>query len=282
MNKKLKISVFILLTFCIKPFSSDEFYKPLNSSSELHPKKSNSSEIDNEIKEKPAEKIAYLTFDDGPIMATKNIIEVIKEEDIPVSMFFVGNQIENFRSIYETALSYKNITIGNHSYCHANGKYKQFYVNSDEVVNDIKKANEIISKDRSSTTQSHFLPTRLAGRNVFRLPFISRDDFGLDKEQTAKEWLGYEKVFKEGFYIYGWDVEWSNNAIGKPVESPMDIVNTMENVCAKNRSRLPNKVVVLMHDRMFYNRFNGKENLQTFIRLLKDNGWKFENIERYF
>lgn len=228
------------------------------------------------------EKIAYLTFDDGPIHATKNILEIIEQENVPVSMFFIGKQIENFRNIYENALTYNNVTIGNHTYSHANGKYKQFYSDSDLVVEDIKKANIIISKDRNSTTQSSFLPTRLAGRNVFRLPLISRNDNGLPKEQIAQEWLGYEKLFNEGFYIYGWDVEWKYEASGKPIESVVDIVNTMEKIHAKNHSRLPDKVVLLMHDRMFNNRFNGKENLQTLIQLLKNNGWKFANIERYF
>lgn len=231
---------------------------------------------------KTQEKIAYLTFDDGPIIATKNILEAAQEEDVPISLFFIGSQIENFRSIYENALSYSNVTIGNHTYSHANGKYKQFYSNADLVVQDVKKANIIISKDRNSTTQSSFLPTRLAGRNVFRLPIFSRNDNGLPKEQISKEWLGYDKIFSEGFYIYGWDLEWTYESNGKPISNPIDIVNKMEYIHSKNHSRLPNKVVLLMHDRMFNNSFNGKENLQTLIKLLKNNGWKFENIERYF
>lgn len=231
---------------------------------------------------KSQEKIAYLTFDDGPIIATKNILEAAQEEDVPVSMFFIGSQIENFRNIYENALSYPNVTIGNHTYSHANGRYKQFYSNADVVVQDVKKANTIISKDRISTTQSSFLPTRLAGRNVFRLPIFSRNDNGLPKEQVSKEWLGYEKIYGEGFYIYGWDLEWSYESTGKPILAPIDIVNKMELINSKSYSRLPNKVVLLMHDRMFNNSFNGKENLQTLIKLLKNNGWKFENIERYF
>lgn len=231
---------------------------------------------------KSQEKIAYLTFDDGPIIATKNILEAAQEEDVPVSMFFIGSQIENFRNIYENALSYPNVTIGNHTYSHANGRYKQFYSDADVVVQDVKKANTIISKDRISTTQSSFLPTRLAGRNVFRLPIFSRNDNGLPKEQVSKEWLGYEKIYGEGFYIYGWDLEWSYESTGKPILAPIDIVNKMEFINSKSYSRLPNKVVLLMHDRMFNNSFNGKENLQTLIKLLKNNGWKFENIERYF
>ena len=36
-----------------------------------------------------------------------------------------------------------------------------------------------------------------------------------------------------------------------------------------------------MHDFMFSNNFDGKENLKTLIQLLKNGGWSFENIENY-
>lgn len=232
-------------------------------------------------KESQREKIAYLTFDDGPITGTRNILEVTQEEGISVSMFFIGKHIEDFKKIYEDALTYSNITIANHTYSHANGKYAKFYSDADLVVEDIKKADFILSQDRVSKIESEFLPVRLAGRNVFRLPEISKNDNALAQEQVEKELLAYDKIFEEGFYIYGWDLEWNYEANGKPVQTPMEIVNKMEYIHEKNYTRVENKVVLLMHDRMFANQFNGKENLQTLITLLKNNGWKFENIEQY-
>lgn len=259
MNKKIKIFIYIIFIFlstnlfCFET-KNDENYR---------------------------EKIAYLTFDDGPLNATKNILEVIEKENVPVSMFFIGKHIEDFRKIYENALTFPNITIANHTYSHANGKYAKFYNNANIVVEDIKKADSIISKDRVSKTESNFLPVRLAGRNVFRLPIISINDNALEKEQIEKELLGYEKVFEEGFYIYGWDLEWNYGVDGEPTQTPLEVVNAMEYIHFKNRTRVENKVVLLMHDKMFATQFNGKENLQMLITLLKNNGWKFENIEQY-
>lgn len=226
------------------------------------------------------EKIALLTFDDGPLKSTKNILEVISEENIPVSMFFIGHQIENFKSIYEEALSFPNITIGNHTYSHANNKYIKFYSNPVLVVEDVKKANILLSNDRKSKTSSAFLPIRLAGRNVFRLPTITKNDNMIEEKQREIELIGYDDIYKEGFYIYGWDLEWSYEKNGKPIQTPNEIYESMEKVYTRNHETT-NKVVLLMHDFMFTNNFNGKENLKTLIGLLKNNGWSFQNIDSY-
>lgn len=226
------------------------------------------------------EKIALLTFDDGPLISTKNILEVISEEDIPVSMFFIGHQIENFKSIYEETLSFQNITIGNHTYSHASNKYIKFYSNPVLVVEDVKKTNVLLSINRKSKTSSAFLPVRLAGRNVFRLPTITKNDNMIEEKQREIELIGYDDIYKEGFYVYGWDLEWSYEKNGKPIQTPNEIYELMEKVYTRNHETT-NKVVLLMHDFMFTNNFNGKENLKTLIGLLKNNGWSFQNIDSY-
>ena len=259
-----------------KKVSNFEFYEiyPINQKTKIVEKEELKKDITNK-------KIAILTFDDGPLRATKNILEVVNEENIPATMFFIASQIENFKSIYEQALSYSNISIANHTYSHANNKYKKFYSNPDLVVEDIIKANSIISEDRSSKTASAFLPVRLAGRNVFRLPIITKNDNMIKKEQREIEIIGYDNIYKEGYYIYGWDIDWPYEPNGRPAKTPDEILNSMEKIYSKNSSSKNNKVILLMHDFMFSNNFNGKENLKTLIQLLKENGWSFENIENY-
>lgn len=228
-----------------------------------------------------ANKIIYLTFDDGPMNGTMNIIETAKKESIPITLFFVGRQIEAYKNIYNTALSSDLVSIGNHTYAHANGKYKNFYLSPPNVLKDITKNNIIVSRAKASKTSSKFLPVRLAGRNVFRANMLSRDDLGLPKNQRQNEIPSYNILAKEGFYLYGWDVEWLYELNGKPIESPFEIVRQIEKVHAGKNSFLKNKVVLLMHDRMFINKFEGKKNLETLITLLKNNNWKFANIEEY-
>ena len=61
----------------------------------------------------------------------------------------------------------------------------------------------------------------------------------------------------------------------------MEHIGAMEKIYEKKLSSKEDKVVLLMHDFMFSNNFDGKENLKTLIQLLKNGGWSFENIENY-
>jgi peptidoglycan/xylan/chitin deacetylase (PgdA/CDA1 family) len=227
-----------------------------------------------------SEKIAYLTFDDGPIAATENILKIAREEDIPVTLFFIGYQIKNNEKIYENSLSHSNVTILNHTYSHANGKYQKFYSDSNLVVSDINKAQNLLNMTKQEILNDS-IPLRFAGRNVFRLPDIYKNDAGLAKDQTKRELLSYDKVFQEGYNIYGWDIEWKFDQTGKPIQTPEEIFTHMESAHKKNKSNKKNKVILLTHDIMFSNHFNGKENLKRLVQLLKNSGWSFKSINNY-
>jgi peptidoglycan/xylan/chitin deacetylase (PgdA/CDA1 family) len=227
------------------------------------------------------QKVVYLTFDDGPVNGTDNILDVLEEEHIPATMFYIGKQILNNKDIYKRTLLCDSVSIGNHTYCHANGKYRDFYRNANILVQDINRNNEIIARDKKSVSTSPFLPVRLAGRNVFRLPRLNRDDNAINPKERSIEHIGYEKVAKEGFYIYGWDVEWTHGAKGTPNESPSEIASLINKLQAHKSSREPNKIILLMHDYMFKSTLHGKENLLALIHLLKKSGWKFSTIENY-
>ena len=82
--------------------------------------------------------------------------------------------------------------------------FRKFYSDPLLVVEDIKKANSIVGVDNISNTSSAFLPVRLAGRNVFRLPTITKNDNMIDTIQREKEIVGYDNIYNEGYYIYGW------------------------------------------------------------------------------
>lgn len=232
---------------------------------------------DNNVKQK----IALLTFDDGPIKATKNILKVVEDENIPITMFFIGYQIEKSNHIYKQALNLSNVTIANHTYSHANNKYQKFYSDPIFVIEDIKKANSLILQNEEAKKLSSFAPVRLAGRNVFRTKDIKIDDYAISKEQTSIEILAYNDIFNEGFNIYGWDIEWQNNQDGEPIQTPEQIFYYMENIYKQKASIKENKVILLMHDILFSSHFEGEKNLKTLIQLLKNGGWSFENIEDY-
>ena len=118
---------------------------------------------------------------------------------------------------------------------------------------DIKKANSIVGVDNISNTSSAFLPVRLAGRNVFKLPTITKNDNMIDTIQREKEIVGYDDIYKEGYYIYGWDVEWAYEKNGKPILTPQEIYNSMEKIYEKNRfENIINFVYIFVYLFEFY------------------------------
>jgi len=227
-------------------------------------------------------KMIFLTFDDGPLAGTSNVLKVIEKEKVPATLFMVSKHILMNKKIYKKAIKNPYVTVANHTYSHANGKYRKFYSNIKILSKDIKKGDKILSKDKKVAGLSCFHPLRLAGRNVFRLPGISCDDRGLGKKQCAKERPKYDALEKEGFYIYGWDLEWHfNHRNGKPIGSVEKIVKKLENIYAKKRYKKKDKVILLMHDFMFRNRHKGQEKLVSLIHMLKKNGWTFAHLDEY-
>lgn len=225
----------------------------------------------------------YLTFDDGPVYGTQTILEVVEEVQVPVAMFFIGEHIirnKRNQAYYEQAKQNPLILIGNHTHTHAKGRYRNFYSKEpSHIVEDIKKTHEILSQD--GLTQD--IPyTRLAGRNVFRLPSIEKNDIFISQKQSLEEIDGYDAVWNEGFFLYGWDYEWEFDYKNKkPSRSVDELVSIIERLYKSNKTTKDGKFVLLMHDQMFKERYNGKENLIDLITKLKNNGWEFDSLANY-
>lgn len=228
-------------------------------------------------------KTMYLTFDDGPVYGTENILQVISEEKVPAAMFFIGKHIirnKRNQSYYKSAQENPYVLIGNHTHTHASGRYRKFYSQDPRyIVEDIQIAHEILSKDGLVKKIPY---TRLAGRNVYRLPSIEKNDIFISKKQSLNEIDGYDAVWNAGFYLYGWDYEWEFDYKNKrPARTVNQLVSIIERLYRKNKIAKNGKFVLLMHDQMFKNRYNGKQNLRQLIQKLRNNGWEFDSLANY-
>lgn len=224
-----------------------------------------------------ADRRIYLTFDDGPLSGSENILQVLFEEKVPATMFMVGLHVEtqeNGRAVLTEARSLPDVSIGNHSYSHANNRYRDFYSNSAAVIADLFRANGVLGL----TTP---VAARLPGRNVFRLNHTTSEDISLDTREWGKEWIDFELVGEAGFNLYGWDHEWTHYNDGKPVQSVDNLLKEIDHLFAYNHFVKPGKMILLMHDEMFQDKFDGKQNLQTFIRQLKQRGYNFQPLSTY-
>ena len=220
----------------------------------------------------------YLTFDDGPLGGTENILNTLEEEEVPASFFMVGMHVEQSdkqQKVLEKVQESIYVLLGNHSYSHAFGRYKEFYSNAENVMQDMKKNNKALAL-------SKIVYSRLPGRNVFRLPnnLIYNDPF-ISKTQQEKEIPVYNIVFKDIFYLYGWDHEWEYKKNNEPLQTPEQLIREIDKYFLLNRTFLKDHLILLMHDQMFRDEHDGKENLQQFVRLLKQKGYKIANLHEY-
>lgn len=224
-----------------------------------------------------ADRTVYLTFDDGPLNGTANILDVLQAEQVPATLFMVGMHAEANaanRALLLRAKTLPLVTIGNHSFSHAYNHYRHFYGDTEGVVADMLHANAVLGLKPA-------VHARLPGRNVFRLPSMSKDDNSLGQARAGLEDPDYEFVAASGFWLYGWDHEWVHEDSGKPVQSVDHLVSEIDHLFAYGRFAKPRKLILLMHDEMFQDGFDGKTQLTALITALRLRHYAFGAIQTY-
>jgi peptidoglycan/xylan/chitin deacetylase (PgdA/CDA1 family) len=214
-----------------------------------------------------------MTFDDGPIRGTENVLRIVQEEGIEATMFYIGREVVRSPALFHQALAMPSVLVANHTYTHANGHYRRFYHSpASHVIADIDKAQHVIGGAKY---------LRLCGRNVWRLPTVHRDDWGINVAQRGHEIPKYDALQHEGYFIYGWDVEWPfSHKTQKPIFSGEELARRVNAALRSGRTVRRNSVVVLAHDFMFRSEYNA-EQLRTFIRIVKAQGWTFRTIDAF-
>lgn len=210
-------------------------------------------EFNNKIKElcNREEKVAYLTFDDGPTKTiTPKVLDILKEEDVKATFFVIGKSVENYPEIVKREYE-EGHYIANHGYSHNN---KKLYKSEESFINEIKKTDEAIGKAIGVENYSS---------HIFRFPngFISP----LYKSKKKK----MANVLMEMGYTY---IDWNslnNDSIKKYTKDQL-----IQNL--KKSSKGKNTLVILMHDTKDVS--NSSEALKESIEYLKSEGYTFENF----
>jgi peptidoglycan/xylan/chitin deacetylase (PgdA/CDA1 family) len=225
-----------------------------------------------------AQRTVFLTFDDGPLNGTANVLSVLEAEQAPAALFMVGQHAlasAGRKALLARAKAMPLVTIGNHSFSHANNRYKAFYADTERVVADMLKANVALGLTAKPT------PARLPGRDVFRLRYVSRNDLGVGEVQAAREQVDFEFVAASDFDVYGWDFEWFHDSSGKPVQKVGRLLDEIDHLFAYGHLVEKNKLILLMHDEMFQDRFDGLTTLTALIDGLRARGYAFGKIADY-
>jgi peptidoglycan-N-acetylglucosamine deacetylase len=90
-----------------------------------------------------AEKVIYLSFDDGPHPeATPFVLGELKKYNAKASFFCIGKNVEAHQNLYATIIE-QGHTVGNHTYDHLNG----WKTDTAHYIQNIKLAGKLIKSN---------------------------------------------------------------------------------------------------------------------------------------
>lgn len=215
------------------------------------------------------EKYVYLTFDDGPLTGSHHVNEVATDKGVKISAFLIGIHAIN-RLGREYLKAYKEnplVECYNHSYSHAEHRYKLFYSNPEKAYHDFLKSQEELELD--------YKIVRLPGRNVWAFDDVRV----LDNIQSG---FTADSLHNNGFKVFGWDVEWKLNQTTGVADLPVEeLFEKIQALMDSKKSLYPNNVVLLTHDNMFMSEY-GKQQLEELIEMIQEKtDYKFEHMSKY-
>ncbi len=197
------------------------------------------------------EKVAYLTFDDGPSSTvTPKILDTLKKENIKATFFVLGTMVKSNGSLLKRERE-EGHYIANHGYSHV---YSKVYANENKPLEEYEKTNKIIADALGDSTYQS---------NVFRFPGGSVGGY-YDKIKTKAK----KVLKKEGIAYLDWNCL-TNDAAGSDTKE--EIMKSLKSTCKGK-----NSIVVLMHDAP--NKKLTAQTLPDVIAYLRSQGYSFKNL----
>lgn len=197
----------------------------------------------------------FLTFDDGPNKGTRNVLQAVKEEQLPVSFFIVGKHVFDSPEQHATWQDLKAdsaIELCNHSFTHALNRYTKYYEDPTGVVADFKKSQEKLGFNNHVA--------RMPGRNAWRIDSIRVTDIKASR-------AAIDSVHKAGFDIMGWDIEWTfDHKTLAPDTATALLLRRIRNLLDAGTTHTPGYLVLLAHDQAFQK----EEHVQQLVAFLKE------------
>lgn len=193
------------------------------------------------MKELPDEKVAYLTFDDGPNEFTPQILDILKSYDAKATFFVLGNSIYGKEDILRRTYQ-EGHSIGLHSMNHV---YREVYASPANFVSQMDQCNELVKSAIGVKTR------------LIRPPYGSKPQLTDDFRNAAVE---------RGYRIWDWNID-SGDAVGNRGSAGV------YNYTTNQASRFEGPVVILFHDKV-----NTAQALPSIIDYLSGRGYRFEAV----
>ena len=253
MIKKKSVFRFFISLFCISILNFFVFYLSSIKSNTLSTSAIDENTFQNKVSSliNQKEKIAYLTFDDGPTLkSTPKILDILSEENVKATFFVVGKHVKEHPELVKRAYN-EGHYIANHSYSHNNDK---LYTNSDSFINEILSTDVEIGKAIGMENYHSY---------VFRFP----NGYMAPSYKAKKQ--EYAKLLSNIDYTY---IDW--NALNKDSEKKYNNSELLNNL--KDSSKNKGTLVILMHDTSDVNETHPV--LKDSIHYLKEQGYIFQNF----
>lgn len=202
-----------------------------------------------EAPDKTPQKVVYLTFDDGPSKVTADILDLLKEEQVPATFFVIGATTDRGKQLYQRILD-EGHAIGIHSYSH---RYGQIYESAEAYLSDFDQLSD------------YLYDTVGIRPNIFRFPGGSTN--ATADPQTIKAIK--KEMAKRGNVYFDW------NAIAKDDKSKPTAAETMYQNILKSAGDV-DRILVLMHDDSL--RTTAVDCLKLLIDHYRTAGYTFEAL----
>src|ERR1044071_7872517 len=88
-NYRIPVLIILYLVACTKPVQEGKV--KLKAVAKNKNSKQETVQVAAPVKKK--KKKIYLTFDDGPNKGTQNVLDIVKDEEVPVTFFIVGEHV---------------------------------------------------------------------------------------------------------------------------------------------------------------------------------------------
>ncbi|MBT2649128.1 polysaccharide deacetylase [Bacillus sp. ISL-34] len=206
------------------------------------------------LKSKENQKIAYLTFDDGPSLNTMDILDILDRYHIKATFFVKGNEEPYAKEYYQEMIS-RGHAIALHSYTH---DYSIVYRSTESFFQDLNRLETMLQKEYGIKSR------------IVRLPGGSNNRL---RHQAATKPIinGILQQLKEKGYIY---IDWSIDSTDgfSPSISEQQIITAVQKG-TKNQKH----VNILLHD--INSMKNTVKALPDIIKFLKKEGYTFDTID---
>ena len=162
----------------------------------------------------------HLTFDDGPSVYTREILDILDQYDVKATFFVVGKEVEDEEELLREIVD-RGHTLGMHSYSH---DYRNIYASVDAFSEDFFRLQEYLYELTGVKSKYYRFPGGSSNT-------ISTVDM--------KEFANY--LQEQGVTFYDWNI---SSGDGGSIQLPAE---TIVDNCTRNLAQWKT-AIVLMHD----------------------------------